>query len=121
MKALILATTLAASAAFADEPAKPAEAAKPADAAKPAAAAAKPKKSKSPMEVSAADLKWGEMKDSGGIMFAPLTGDSSKGAFTAMIKFPAGLMQAQHTHSADVKVVVVSGTLMGGPDTASAK
>jgi len=121
MKALILAVTLAASTAFADEPAKPADAAKPAEAAQPAAAAKPAKKAKSPMEVSAADLKWGAMKDGGGIMLAPLTGDSSKGAFTAMVKFPAGSMQAQHTHTADIKVVVISGTLMGGPDTASAK
>src|SRR5436190_8018699 len=112
MKALILAATLAASAAFADDAAKPAEAAKP---------AAKPKKAMAPMEITAADVKWGEMKDSGGIMFAALTGDSSKGPFTAFVKFPAGMMQAQHTHTANVKVVVVSGTLMGGADAASAK
>jgi anti-sigma factor ChrR (cupin superfamily) len=116
MKALILATTLAATAAFADDAAKPAEAA-----AKPAAAAAKPKKAMAPMEIPAADVKWGEMKDSGGIMFAALTGDSSKGPFTAFVKFPAGMMQPQHTHTANVKVVVISGTLMGGADAASAK
>ncbi len=118
MKALILAASLLASAAFADEAAKP-EAAKP-EAAKPEAA--KPaKKAKAGMDVNFADLKWAELKDTGGIQMAPVMGDMSKGAFTAMIKFPAGMMQAQHTHSPDMRVVVISGTLMAGADTASAK
>ena len=113
MKIVLFALALSATAALADEAAP---AAKPA-AAKPAAA----RKAKTGTEINSADLKWSEMKDSGGIMMAPLTGDASKGAFTAMVKFPAGMMQPQHTHTANIKVVVISGTLMGGPDTASAK
>ena len=116
MKALILATTLAATAAFADDAAKPADAA-----AKPAAAPAKPKKAMAPMAIPAADVKWNEMKDSGGVMFAALTGDSSKGPFTAFVKFPGGMSQPLHSHTANVKLVVVSGTLIGGADEASAK
>src|SRR5258708_7333691 len=99
MKALILAASLLASAAFADEAAKP-EAANP-EAAKPA------KKAKAGMDVNFADLKWAELKDTGGIQMAPVMGDMSKGAFTAMIKFPAGIMQAQHTHTPDMRVVVI--------------
>jgi quercetin dioxygenase-like cupin family protein len=45
-----------------------------------------------------------------GIKYANLWGDIMKGASGALIKLPAGLNNPLHTHSSDIKMVVVSGT-----------
>jgi quercetin dioxygenase-like cupin family protein len=74
--------------------------------AKAAAAAAMP--------IAADDLKWTEVPDTGGVMSAPLWGDMSKGAYGAMFKFPAGKAMPLHTHSAEYKLIVVSGTFVYG-------
>ena len=59
----------------------------------------------------AADLKWAAM-DGGppGVMVVDLWGDHTKGAYGSMIKFPAGTTTPVHTHTSDMRVVIVSGT-----------
>jgi quercetin dioxygenase-like cupin family protein len=78
------------------------------------------KKTKAPVAMTAADMKWadGEVK---GVQSAPLWGDSKKGAYGALTKFASGTFVPLHTHSSELKLVVISGTLYVGADAASAK
>ncbi len=65
----------------------------------------------------AADIKWVEAKDAPpGTMFAPLWGDMTKGAFGALAKFGKGMNNPLHTHSSDVKAVVISGAFWYAPE-----
>jgi quercetin dioxygenase-like cupin family protein len=122
MKNLILAMGLLCSAAaFADEPAKPADAAKPAE--------AKPAKSKASVAESLTDMKWMEMGPPPGApagmtskaQVAPLWGNPRKGANAAMVKIQGGEKHALHSHTANIRMVMVSGTWITGADEASAK
>jgi quercetin dioxygenase-like cupin family protein len=64
----------------------------------------------------AADMKWVPISpDMADVKIADLWGDHTKGAFGALIKFPAGFTAAAHTHTADVRIVVVSGTFIHTP------
>jgi quercetin dioxygenase-like cupin family protein len=45
-----------------------------------------------------------------GPMIAVISGDPAKGAYKGIEKFPAGFSAPMHTHPADHKVVVISGT-----------
>ncbi|HUJ26150.1 MAG TPA: cupin domain-containing protein [Myxococcales bacterium] len=112
MKNLVLIMGLVcAAAASADEPGK-------ADPAKPQKhfAAATP-----------AEMKFQEMKAPGapstapGTQVAALWGNLQKGASGAEVKIPAGEKHPLHTHTANVRGVVISGTWIIGPDQASAK
>jgi quercetin dioxygenase-like cupin family protein len=63
----------------------------------------------------AADLKWAPMLGGPpGVTEARLWGDSTKGAYGAFSKFPAGWSAPLHTHPNDHKVVIVSGTWIHG-------
>ncbi len=65
----------------------------------------------------AADMKWVELDPHApGVMISPLWGDYTKGAFGAMNKFPAGWSAPLHTHTHDMKLVVVSGTWIHTPE-----
>jgi quercetin dioxygenase-like cupin family protein len=65
----------------------------------------------------AADLKWADMTPGPpGVKVVDLWGDHTKGAFGAMIKFPAGTSVGLHTHTHDARIVIVSGTLIHGSD-----
>jgi len=96
-----------AAGALADEPAK-AEA-------KPAA------KAKPFMAVAPSDLKWTAMSEVGGVQTALLWGSPKQGASGSMVKIPAGQKHALHTHTANLRQVIISGTWIIGPDEASAK
>jgi anti-sigma factor ChrR (cupin superfamily) len=67
---------------------------------------------------SASDLKWADLDPKGapGVKIADVWGDHSKGAFGAFLKFPAGFAAPLHTHTNDFKIVVVSGTIIQGPE-----
>jgi quercetin dioxygenase-like cupin family protein len=99
---MLLGAICLATAALADESAKPG------------------KKTKAAVVMPAADLKWADMPVKG-VQSAPLWGDMSKGAYGALIKFASGTIVPLHTHSHDLKAVVISGTLYTGADEASAK
>lgn len=63
------------------------------------------------------ELKWTDVEGAPpGVKGVNLFGDSAKGPFGAVQKFPAGFSAPLHTHSADLRIVVVSGTLLHGPE-----
>ena len=65
----------------------------------------------------AADLKWTDMADAPpGVKIVDLWGDHTKGAYGAMMKFPAGFSAPLHTHTSDMRIVIVSGTFIHGPE-----
>ena len=74
-----------------------------------------------PLMVSFADLKWTELPEVKGTQFAPLSGDPKTGEFTQMRKIPAGTDNPLHTHSSEIKMVIISGILYTGPDLVSAR
>jgi quercetin dioxygenase-like cupin family protein len=101
---LALAAFVLAAAVLAQEPAKAKSA--------PKAAAA------SPVVIPAADLKWVDLDPVGapGVQVADLWGDHTKGAFGAIFKLPAGFAAPLHTHTHPIKLVIVSGTYIQGPE-----
>ena len=76
---------------------------------------AKPAASKNTI-VLPADLKWVDAPDAPGVKFADVVGDHTKGAYAMFIKFPAGFAAPMHTHTSDINVVIVSGTVIHGPE-----
>lgn len=74
-----------------------------------------------PLMVSFADMKWTELPEVKGTQFAPLSGDPKTGEFTQMRKIPAGTDNPLHTHSSEIKMVIISGVLYTGSDLASAR
>lgn len=63
----------------------------------------------------AADMKWVALPDAPpGPMLSVISGDPAKGAYTAIEKFPAGFSAPLHTHPANHKVVIISGTWIHG-------
>lgn len=59
----------------------------------------------------AADIKWVDSATMKGAKTAVLWGDPAKGAFGALNRLPAGMELPNHWHSADRRVVAVSGTV----------
>ena len=63
----------------------------------------------------AADMKWVALPDAPpGPMLSVISGDPKKGAYTAIEKFPGGFSAPLHTHPANHKVVIISGTWIHG-------
>lgn len=72
---------------------------------------------KSPVVWPAGDLKWVDLAEAPpGVKAVTLWGDRTKGAFGDLQKFPAGFSAPLHTHSADLRIVIVSGTLLHGSE-----
>ena len=76
---------------------------------------------KVPLMVSFTDLKWVELPERKGMQFAILSGDPKTGPYTQMRKVPAGTDNELHSHSSEIKNVIISGVWYTGPDAASAK
>jgi hypothetical protein len=74
-----------------------------------------------PMMVAFADLKWTALPERPGMQFALLSGDPKTGPYTQMRKVPAGTDNALHSHSSDIKNVIISGVWYTGTDAATAK
>ena len=66
----------------------------------------------------ASDMKWTDLDPSGapGVKVADLWGSHAKGAHGALFKLPAGFAVPLHTHTYDMKVVIVSGTYIQAPE-----
>ena len=65
----------------------------------------------------AADMKWVDAPNSPeGVKQVVLWGDSTKGRFGALTKLPAGFLAPLHWHSANLRMVVISGTVIHGPE-----
>ena len=74
-----------------------------------------------PMMVSFSDLKWTALPERPGMQFAILSGDPKTGAYTQMRKVPAGTDNELHSHSSEIKNVIISGVWYTGTDAATAK
>jgi anti-sigma factor ChrR (cupin superfamily) len=65
----------------------------------------------------AADMKWTDLDPGApGVKVADLWGTHAKDAFGALFKVPAGFAVPLHTHTYDMKVVIVSGTYVQAPE-----
>ena len=66
----------------------------------------------------AGDLKWTDLDTAGapGVKVADVWGNHARGAFGAFFKLPAGFAVPLHTHTYDMKVVIVSGTYVQAPE-----
>jgi quercetin dioxygenase-like cupin family protein len=104
---IVLAAVIISTVALAEEPARQA----------PAAG----KDDRAPLMLSFTDLKWTELPERKGMQFAVLSGDPKKGAYTQMRKVPAGTDNPLHTHSSELKNVVISGVWYTGADGVSAR
>ena len=70
------------------------------------------------IHMTAAELTWTDLDPDGapGVKVADLWGDHTKGAYGALFKLPAGFAVPLHTHTHDIKVVMVSGTYIQVPE-----
>ena len=72
--------------------------------------------------VAAEALQWNEMSAKApGVEIAALQGDWKAGPYQAFIKFPPGSRSGLHTHSSEMKIVVVSGSFRYGATDAEAQ
>ena len=70
-----------------------------------------------PITMTPDQMKWTPNPAATGVMMATAWGDPAKGPFGAFNKFVAGFTAPLHTHSANVRIVVISGTMaMVGAD-----
>ena len=74
-----------------------------------------------PLMLSFSELKWIALPERKGMQFAVLSGDPTTGEYTQMCKVPAGTDNPLHSHSSELKNVIISGVWYTGADTASAK
>ena len=63
-----------------------------------------------------ADLKWVANPANAEVSMAVLWGDPAKGPHGAFHRFKAGFSAGLHTHSSDMRIAVVSGTLIAGSE-----
>jgi hypothetical protein len=73
-----------------------------------------------PTVMPAEGLVWNDLDPTGapGVQLAVLWGEPGKSAFGAFLKLPAGFAAPLHTHTHDMRLVIVSGTYVQGPDGA---
>ena len=74
-----------------------------------------------PVMMSMTDMKWTELPERKGMQFALLSGDPKTGAYTQMRKVPAGTDNPLHSHSSELKNIIITGVWYTGADDASAK
>ena len=72
----------------------------------------------SPVPLPAENLKWIDLDPTGapGVKVADLWGDHRTGPFGAIFRLPAGFSASLHTHTHAMKLVIVSGTYIQGPE-----
>jgi len=74
-----------------------------------------------PLMIAFGDMKWTEVPQRKGMFMAVLSGDPATGEYTQMRKVPAGTDNPLHSHSSQLKNVIISGVWYTGTDSASAK
>jgi hypothetical protein len=74
-----------------------------------------------PMMVSFQELKWIALPEVAGMQFSVLSGDPKTGEYTQMRKVPAGTHNLLHSHSSELKNIIISGIWYTGTDSVSAK
>ena len=67
--------------------------------------------SKAPAMTTPDQMKWMPNPGAPDVKMATAWGDPAKGAHGAFHKFPAGFTAPLHTHSSDLRAVVISGTM----------
>ena len=72
----------------------------------------------SPIALPAADLNWTELDPTGapGVKVADLWGDHRTGAFGAIFRLPPGFSAPLHKHTHAMKLVILAGTYIQGPE-----
>jgi anti-sigma factor ChrR (cupin superfamily) len=75
-------------------------------------------RSRQPVPIRASDLKWVDLDPTGapGVKVADLWGDHTKGPFGAIFKLPAGFAAPLHTHTHEMKLVIISGNYLQAPE-----
>lgn len=75
------------------------------------------KKTKEALVWPANEIKWLDLRgEPAGILYSNLWGNMEKGAYGALMKLPAGMKNPLHTHTNDLKLVVLSGTFLYTPE-----
>jgi anti-sigma factor ChrR (cupin superfamily) len=65
----------------------------------------------------ASEMKWTDLDPGApGVKVADLWGNHANGAFGALFTLPAGFAAPLHTHTHDMKVVIISGTYIQAPE-----
>lgn len=75
----------------------------------------------SPLMVSYAELKWAALPERKGMQFAVLSGDPGTGPYTQMRRVAAGTDNPLHTHSSEIKNVIIQGVWYTGMSSAAAR
>jgi hypothetical protein len=88
---------------------------------KPPSTSDQKKETTAPMMVSFSELNWTALPERPGMQFAILSGDPKTGAYTQMRKVPAGTDNGLHSHSSEIKNVIISGVWYTGTDAGTAK
>jgi hypothetical protein len=72
---------------------------------------------KNPVVISASELEWKDLDPVGapGVKIATLWGDLAKGPFGAFFQLPPGFAAPLHSHTHDMKLIIVSGTYIQAP------
>jgi hypothetical protein len=83
-----------------------------------ALAQASDEKSPNPVFIPPDRLKWEQLAPqlNPGIMIADIWGDHAKSGYGSFLKFPAGFLSAPHTHTNNIRIVVISGTYTQQPE-----
>ena len=73
---------------------------------------------KAPVFKRSGDLIWVALAPQldPGIRISDVWGDHTKTGFGAFLEFPAGFLSGVHTHTNDIKIVVISGTYTQKPE-----
>lgn len=86
-----------------------------------ALAAAAEKESGMPLMVSYKDMKWTALPERPGMQFAVLSGDPKSSEYTQIRRVPAGTDNPRHSHSSEIKNVIISGVWYTGVNSTAAK
>lgn len=89
--------------------------------AKPTPPPAKPAAKKPFVLRTADEMKWTDVPEVKGVQESVMWGNEAKGAHGTMNKFAAGAEVPLHTHTSDMRGVIISGTLVITPEGRSAK
>ena len=65
---------------------------------------------------AADEHEWKELSPGSAARIVDLWGDHERGAYAALFKFPAGYATPLHTHTYDMHILVISGTLLQIPE-----
>lgn len=83
--------------------------------------AAKPVAKKTAVLRAAGEMKWTDVPNASGVQQTTLWGNPDKGSHGVLNKFRAGTEVPLHTHTADLRSVVLSGTVVIGVEGQSPK